>query len=44
VILPAWQRHLARDVLDAEVVERDWSHSPMLERPRELAQLLHSLA
>jgi pimeloyl-ACP methyl ester carboxylesterase len=44
VIRPDWQRHLARDVLDAEVYELDAGHSPMLERPSELAALLDGLA
>jgi pimeloyl-ACP methyl ester carboxylesterase len=44
VIRPDWQRHLARDVLRAEVVERDWGHHPMLTHPRELAELLSGLA
>ena len=43
VIRPEWQRHLARDVLGAEVVERDWGHSPMRSHPREFAELLDSL-
>jgi pimeloyl-ACP methyl ester carboxylesterase len=44
VIRPDWQRHLARDVLDVEPLELDAGHSPMLERPRELAALLGSFA
>jgi Alpha/beta hydrolase family len=43
VIRPAWQRHLARDVLGVEPFELDLGHSPMLERPRELAELLETL-
>ena len=43
VIRPAWQRHLARDVLGVEPLELDAGHSPMLERPRELAALLDAL-
>jgi pimeloyl-ACP methyl ester carboxylesterase len=43
-IRPDWQRHLARDVLGVEPLELEAGHSPMLERPRELAELLHSLA
>lgn len=43
VIRPDWQRHLARDVLEAEVVERDWGHHPMHTHPRELAELLSGL-
>lgn len=44
VIRPDWQRHLARDVLGVEPLELDAGHSPMLERPRELAALLDALA
>jgi alpha/beta hydrolase family protein len=43
VIRPDWQRHLARDVLGVEPLELDAGHSPMLERPRELAVLLDDL-
>jgi len=43
VIRPDWQRHLARDVLGVEPFELDAGHSPMLERPRELAALLDAL-
>jgi pimeloyl-ACP methyl ester carboxylesterase len=44
VIRPEWQRHLARDVLGAEVVELDAGHSATLSHPRELAELLDALA
>jgi hypothetical protein len=44
VIRPEWQRHLSRDVLGVEPVELDSGHSPMLERPHELAILLDALA
>jgi pimeloyl-ACP methyl ester carboxylesterase len=43
VIRPDWQRHLARDVLGVEPLQLDAGHSPMLERPRELAALLDAL-
>ena len=43
VIRPDWQRHAARDVLGVEPVELDAGHSPMLERPQELATLLDAL-
>jgi hypothetical protein len=43
VIRPEWQRHLARDVLGVKPLELDAGHSPMLERPRELAALLDAL-
>jgi hypothetical protein len=42
-IRPEWQRHLARDVLEVEPLELDAGHSPMLERPRELAVMLDGL-
>jgi Alpha/beta hydrolase family len=42
-IRPEWQRHVARDVLGVEAPELDSGHSPMLERPRELAALLDAL-
>ena len=44
VIRPEWQRHLAVDVLGAEVVELEAGHSPMLTHARELAELLDALA
>lgn len=43
VIRPDWQQHLARDILGVEPLELDAGHSPMLERPRELAALLEAL-
>lgn len=43
VIRPEWQWHLARDVLGVAPLELDAGHTPMLERPRELAALLHAL-
>ena len=43
VIRPSWQRHLARDVVGVAPLELDSGHSPMLERPRELAALLGAL-
>jgi pimeloyl-ACP methyl ester carboxylesterase len=42
-IQPDWQRHLARDVLGVEPLELDSGHSPMLECPHELADLLDAL-
>ena len=44
VIRPDWQRHLAVDILGAEVVELDAGHSPVHTHARELAELLDSLA
>jgi pimeloyl-ACP methyl ester carboxylesterase len=43
VIRPEWQRHLARDVLGVEPLQLESGHSPMLERPGELAALLEEL-
>jgi pimeloyl-ACP methyl ester carboxylesterase len=39
-----WQRKVAREVLGVEPVGLDAGHSPMLECPRELAELLESSA
>jgi pimeloyl-ACP methyl ester carboxylesterase len=44
VIRPDWQRHAARDVLGVEPIELDAGHMPMLDSPRELAEILDSLA
>ena len=44
VIRPEWQRRVARDVLGVEPLELAAGHSPMLERPRELAASLDALA
>jgi pimeloyl-ACP methyl ester carboxylesterase len=44
VIRPEWQRFAARDILGVEPLELDAGHSPMLERPVELAILLDGLA
>jgi pimeloyl-ACP methyl ester carboxylesterase len=44
VIRPEWQRWAARDFLGIEPIELDAGHSPMLERPRELAALLGAVA
>ena len=44
VIRPDTHRHLAREVLGVEPFELDAGHSPMLERPRQLADLLDALA
>jgi len=43
-IRPDWQRHLARDVLGIEPIELATGHSPMLTLPRQLADVLDSLA
>lgn len=44
VIRPEWQRHLAHDVLGVEPIDLAAGHMPMLERPRELAEILDGLA
>ncbi|MDX6481905.1 MAG: hypothetical protein QOG85_2415 [Gaiellaceae bacterium] len=44
VIRPEWQRHAARDVLGVEPIELEAGHMPMLECPRELAELLDGIA
>jgi pimeloyl-ACP methyl ester carboxylesterase len=43
-IPPAFQRRMAREELGVEPLELPGGHSPMLVQPRELAELLHSLA
>ncbi len=43
VIRPESQRHLARDILGVEPIELDAGHSPMLECPGELADVLDAL-
>jgi pimeloyl-ACP methyl ester carboxylesterase len=44
VIRPDWQRHAARDVLRVEPIELDAGHMPMLDSPRELAEILDGLS
>ena len=43
-VRPEWQRQVARDALGVEPLELDSGHSPFLTHPRELADLLESLA
>ncbi len=43
-VTPAWSRRVARERLAVEPVEIDGGHSPMLGRPRELADVLLSTA
>jgi pimeloyl-ACP methyl ester carboxylesterase len=43
-INPAWVRAAARERLGVEAIELPGAHSPFLTRPRELAQVLDSLA
>jgi pimeloyl-ACP methyl ester carboxylesterase len=44
LVNPAWSRTVARERLNADVIELPGSHSPFLSRPAELAALLHDLA
>jgi pimeloyl-ACP methyl ester carboxylesterase len=43
LVNPGWSRRLARERLDAELVELPGSHSPFWSRPRELAGALDRL-
>ncbi|MBM0127389.1 alpha/beta fold hydrolase [Pimelobacter simplex] len=43
LINPPWSRRIAREWLDAEIVELPGSHSPFLSRPGELAAVLDGL-
>ncbi len=43
-VRPEWQSQVAREVLGVEPLELDAGHSPFLTHPRELADLLESLA
>jgi hypothetical protein len=42
-VVPDWSRRVAAERLDAEVVELPSSHSPMLSRPSDLANVLDAL-
>ncbi|MGH8991648.1 MAG: alpha/beta fold hydrolase [Acidimicrobiia bacterium] len=42
--VPEWSRHVARERLGVEAIELAGGHSPMLSRPRELAEVLIRLA
>ncbi len=44
MVSPDWSRTVARDRLDATLVELPGDHSPFLSRPAQLADLLHGLA
>jgi pimeloyl-ACP methyl ester carboxylesterase len=44
VFTPEWSRFAARTLAGVEPVELDGGHFPMLERPRELADLLAGLS
>ncbi|OBB65550.1 alpha/beta fold hydrolase [Mycobacterium sp. 852014-50255_SCH5639931] len=43
-VRPEWSRRIARDRLDADVVELPGSHSPLLSRPSALAEVLLHIA
>ena len=43
MVNPQWSRGVARDWLDAELIELPGSHSPFLSRPKTLAELLNRL-
>ena len=43
VVIPEWSRRIARDWLNAEIIEMPGSHSPFYSRPKELAELLNRL-
>ena len=40
IVNPDWSRRIAREWLDAEVIELPGSHSPFFSQPKALAQLL----
>ncbi|MGH9039063.1 MAG: alpha/beta fold hydrolase, partial [Acidimicrobiia bacterium] len=42
-IPPAWSRRIAREQLGVEAIELPGGHSPMLSRPRHLAEVLSGL-
>jgi pimeloyl-ACP methyl ester carboxylesterase len=44
LVNPERARQVARERLDAELVELPGSHSPFLSRPGELAEVLHQRA
>lgn len=43
MVNPAWSRRIARDWLNAELIELPGDHSPFYSRPEELAKLLDGL-
>jgi pimeloyl-ACP methyl ester carboxylesterase len=43
IVNPDWSRRIAREWLDADLVEIPGSHSPFLSRPKALAKLLDGL-
>ena len=43
LVSPDWSRRVARERLNADLIELPGSHSPFLSRPRELAETLNRL-
>jgi pimeloyl-ACP methyl ester carboxylesterase len=44
LVAPDWSRRIARERLNAELLELPGGHSPFLSRPGQLAQLLNRIA
>jgi pimeloyl-ACP methyl ester carboxylesterase len=44
IVNPEWSKRIAREWLDADVIELPGSHSPFLSRPTQLADVLSGLA
>ena len=44
VVMPAWSRRVAREPLNADLIELAGSHSPFLSRPGQLADVLLRIA
>jgi pimeloyl-ACP methyl ester carboxylesterase len=44
ILNPEWSRRIARERLDAELIEMPGSHSPFVSRPQELAAVLHRVS
>jgi pimeloyl-ACP methyl ester carboxylesterase len=44
LVKPDWSRSVARERLDADLVQLPGSHSPFLSRPPDLASVLHDVA
>jgi hypothetical protein len=44
IVNPEWSQRIAREWLDADVIELPGSHSPFLSRPTQLADVLSGLA
>jgi pimeloyl-ACP methyl ester carboxylesterase len=43
IVMPEWSRRVARDWLNADLIEMPGSHSPFLSRPAPLAEVLDGL-